>query len=136
MSGSPRIAAIRRNAATNARGSSARITPRLPARIVGLSTHGYVARSGRRLGIVGDAEEREPRGAHARPGERLAHPVLVPRASDTASTELDRRPRRSAMAAPTTVVRSSTGTTASTAVAPRELRDGPRRLDRVPRSPA
>ena len=36
------------------------------------------------------------------------------RVIETASSELDRRPRRSAIAAPTTVVRSSTGTTAST----------------------
>ena len=112
-SGEPRIAAIRRKAATNEGASSARITPRLPARIVGLSTHGYVTRSAAASGSS-ETSRSVKRGDRTPARAKASRIRCLLRVVETASRELDRRPRRSAMAAPTTVVRSSTGTTAST----------------------
>ena len=71
------ILPMRRNAATNSLGSSARITPRLAESPSGLSTHGYGARAGERARIVGERRAKERGHAHSRRLVELAREVLV-----------------------------------------------------------
>ena len=81
--------------------------------MVGLRTQGYVARSAAASGSSATLR-RVNRGDRTPARANASRIRCLFRVVETASTELDRRPSRSAMAAPTTVVRSSTGTTAST----------------------
>src|SRR5439155_2362234 len=107
-----RIAAIRRKAATNSRASFARITPRLAESASGLRTHGNSTRSARAAGSL--ARPTSPkRGTGTPAAARQRRIACLSRAVATAGREFALRPRRWLMAAAATVVRSSTGTTAS-----------------------
>ena len=84
----------------------------LPASTVGFRTHGYGAPAAASSGSSA-ASKRVNRGDRTPARANAWRIRCLLRVAVTASTELDRSPSRSAMAAPTTVVRSSTGTTAS-----------------------
>src|SRR5438093_11664920 len=106
------MAAIRRNAATKASGSSARITPRLAESARGFSTHGYATSRATRVGSSVRATRRKRgAGTPAAWSRRRISSLFL--AAEAAATGFARRPRRPATAAATTVVRASTATTAS-----------------------
>src|SRR2546425_5429624 len=107
-----RIAEMRRKAATNSRASFARITPRLAESVSGLSTHGYSTASACSAGSSASSTSRK-RGTGTPALARDRRIVSLSRAAAAAGREFAFRPSRSLMAAATTLVRSSTATTAS-----------------------
>src|SRR5262249_28325967 len=107
-----RIAEIRRKAATNSRVSLARMTPRLAESASGLRTHGYATSPARIAGS--SARLTSLNGGTGTPAAaRHRRIACLSRAVLTAGRELALSPSRWLTAAATTVVRSSTGTTAS-----------------------
>src|SRR5436309_9763764 len=109
---SSRIAVMRRKAATNSRASFARITPRLAESMSGLRTHGYSIPSASAAGSSASLTSRK-RGTGTPVLARHRRIVCLSRAARAADREFVFRPSRSLMAAATTVVMSSTATTAS-----------------------
>ena len=121
-SGSLRMPSIRPQAVTNSAASSARMTPRLPARNVGFRTHGYPTSSEAARGSSSAGKTRWRGRGDARPAQPAPQVGLVP-GRDRRAPELCGSPSRSAIAAAATAVSSSTPTTASTGVAARKRRD-------------
>ena len=109
---SARIAAMRPKAATNSRASFARITPRLAESMRGLRTHGYSTCSAMARGSWLKSTRRK-RGTGTDASARHRRIACLSRAVVTAGRGFVLSPSRALMAAATTVVRSSTATTAS-----------------------
>src|SRR3989442_272670 len=109
---SSRIAAMRRRATTNSGPSSERTTRRLAESISGLRTHESSIPSASAAGSSASLTSRK-RGTGTPALARHRRIVCLSRAALAADREFVFRPSRSVMAAATTVVRSSTATTAS-----------------------
>ncbi len=106
------MAAMRAKAATKPASSSARITPRLADSTSGLSTQGYRTRRAASRGSTSTRNEvKDGAGTPARAS--CSRMQSLSRVAATAATGLARSPSARPIAAPATVVRSSTGTTAS-----------------------
>ena len=100
---------------TNSDGSSARITPRLAERKVGLRTHGYLTPPAPTRGPSSLRKSRWRGDRTPASASRCRILALLP-AAVTEATELCNKPSRPATAAATIAVRSSTPTTAATGV--------------------
>ena len=104
---------MRVHAAANSARVSARMTPRLAESTSGLSTHGKRARAATACGSSVMEKTAKP-GWRTPPRASASRMACLFRVALTAESALARSPSAWPMAAPTTVVASSTGTTAAT----------------------